>query len=317
MKNSLLPLPTMKNLYSRLALITSLTLITGYFIVSAAWTSMTNVTAGDSVSATLWNNLIGNVNDLNTRIGNIALWSNVIGGISYTGGNVGIGTTSPLTKLHIEDGAQIASFLGTTRGTFSLSSPYAANYYQAIDFLYTSNANPTARIGVKNTSGGTYLNFGTSNNYAGGITNTAMSIDPSGNVGIGTTTPGQKLSVAGIVESTSGGFKFPDGTTQTTAAVFPNLLSANGYQKLPGGLILQWGTYTATMSHTASYVVTFPIPFTATLNVINTVANTVNTGVTPTYVPVTAITASNFTFQYGSVNGLAYSTSARWFAIGY
>jgi hypothetical protein len=78
MKNSLLPLPTMKNLYSRLALITSLTLITGYFIVSAAWTSMTNVTAGDSVSATLWNNLIGNVNDLNTRIGNIALWSNVI-----------------------------------------------------------------------------------------------------------------------------------------------------------------------------------------------------------------------------------------------
>jgi len=37
-------------------------------------------------------------------------------------------------------------------------------------------------------------------------------------VGIGTTSPSETLSVAGTVESTSGGFKFPDGTTQTSAA---------------------------------------------------------------------------------------------------
>jgi len=39
----------------------------------------------------------------------------------------------------------------------------------------------------------------------------------TGNVGIGTTTPAQKLSVVGMIESTSGGFKFPDGTTMTSA----------------------------------------------------------------------------------------------------
>jgi len=39
-----------------------------------------------------------------------------------------------------------------------------------------------------------------------------------GNVGIGTNTPAQKLSVAGTIESTIGGFKFPDGTTQASAA---------------------------------------------------------------------------------------------------
>ena len=36
-------------------------------------------------------------------------------------------------------------------------------------------------------------------------------------VGIGTATPGSKLTVAGTIETTSGGLKFPDGTVQTTA----------------------------------------------------------------------------------------------------
>jgi len=46
----------------------------------------------------------------------------------------------------------------------------------------------------------------------------AVYVDSDGNVGIGTKGPGQRLTVAGTVESTLGGFKFPDGTTQTTAA---------------------------------------------------------------------------------------------------
>ena len=37
-------------------------------------------------------------------------------------------------------------------------------------------------------------------------------ITGDGNVGIGDDNPGQKLTVAGTVESTTGGFKFPDGT---------------------------------------------------------------------------------------------------------
>ena len=39
----------------------------------------------------------------------------------------------------------------------------------------------------------------------------------TGNVGIGTTSPGNPLTVAGIIQSTTGGFRFPDGTTLTSA----------------------------------------------------------------------------------------------------
>jgi len=50
-----------------------------------------------------------------------------------------------------------------------------------------------------------------------GTLNEWMRITSVGNVGIGTTTPAQKLSVAGAIQSTTGGFMFPDSTIQTTA----------------------------------------------------------------------------------------------------
>src|SRR5262249_46354672 len=43
--------------------------------------------------------------------------------------------------------------------------------------------------------------------------------DKNGNVGIGTRTPTSLLTVQGLIETTQGGYKFPDGTIQTTAAI--------------------------------------------------------------------------------------------------
>ena len=47
------------------------------------------------------------------------------------------------------------------------------------------------------------------------------------NVGIGTSTPNSKLTVVGLIETTTGGVKFPDGTIQTTAGV-SGVTSLNG-----------------------------------------------------------------------------------------
>ncbi|MCK5358852.1 MAG: hypothetical protein KAJ48_10690, partial [Elusimicrobiales bacterium] len=46
------------------------------------------------------------------------------------------------------------------------------------------------------------------------------------NIGIGTTSPGQKLTVAGTIESTSGGIKFPDGKIQVTSGKIINVYFA-------------------------------------------------------------------------------------------
>ncbi|MEQ9365612.1 MAG: LamG domain-containing protein, partial [Leptospirales bacterium] len=57
----------------------------------------------------------------------------------------------------------------------------------------------------------------------------------TGNVGIGTDVPGERLSVAGLIESTTGGIKFPDGTIQTTAGG-----PGGGGDSLPLGTIMAW-----------------------------------------------------------------------------
>ena len=60
-----------------------------------------------------------------------------------------------------------------------------------------------------------WTGFTSSNSF---ISNSTIFEDKFGAVGIGTDTPTSRLTVAGLIESTIGGFKFPDGTIQTTSA---------------------------------------------------------------------------------------------------
>jgi hypothetical protein len=105
-------------------------------------------------------------------------------------GNVGIGTSSPDFLL------DVAGRIGILEGTNGIAFHDGAGSVSA---------------GVRADSGDNLV-------FATGSSDTERGrIDSSGRVGIGRTPTTNLLEVAGTIESTSGGFKFPDGSTQSSA----------------------------------------------------------------------------------------------------
>lgn len=134
---------------------------------------------------------------------------------------------------------------------------------------------------------------------AGAVQELPIAVTAGGNVGIGTTTPGSLLTVAGIVESTSGGVKFPDGTTQISAA------SAVGYAQN-----VQSGNYTPVLSdagkqiysaNTGAQTITIPtnasvaFPVGSLITIVNMGTNSIRvSGAGVTLYPNGSISAMSF-----------------------
>ena len=113
---------------------------------------------------------------------------------------VGIGTTSPSAKLHVQGGA--SGYLFRVQGTSTLN-------------VYDPGA--AAEIGIGSSSGDKLKLF--SNDSI----NNGITIDTAGNVGIGVTTPRAKLDVAG-------GIKVADDTDTAGA----NKVGTLRYRYVPG-----------------------------------------------------------------------------------
>ena len=117
------------------------------------------------------------------------------------GTNVGIGTASPGYKLDVGDIVESYNYVRIG----------AANYTGIL--FYDGEGTNSGQIRYNHT--GDFMRFDT--RKPGLSSAERMRITAEGDVGIGTTSPGERLSVNGIVESITGGFRFPDGTLQTTA----------------------------------------------------------------------------------------------------
>lgn len=94
---------------------------------------------------------------------------------------------------------------------------------------------------------------------------------------------------------------------------FLGLKAANGYQKLPGGLILQWGT-TVPMGPTLTGVsVIFPIAFPSTVVYVNCIGTTTRAGSAEANSTIYSRTTTSFMLASGNGATQAF----MWFAIGY
>ena len=159
------------------------------------------------------------------------LWTNSSGNVTFTTGNVGIGTTTPLSLLHVSGISPAGAIIAeqTTASTNivqnalmarAVSSNNMADGFGA-QILFnieddSAIASNIGSIGFKRSGGqdnSSEFNIGVYNN---GISNQAFTIKSTGNVGIGTTTPDSKLAVSGL----------PSGTTRTIAGATGNLVGA-------------------------------------------------------------------------------------------
>ncbi|NUM80096.1 tail fiber domain-containing protein [bacterium] len=152
--------------------------------------------------------------------------------IYYSAGKVGIGATAPLTRLHVLDqsialpvGALVNESISieNSDACLGLYSDNGGNYGSVVSLGEVVSGGLTNKWGIYRTtsiaSPGNQLrfSFGINANYA--LNATWMSISANGRVGIGTTAPLHKLHITDTMYVSAGGYKFPDGSVQTTAAI--------------------------------------------------------------------------------------------------
>ena len=144
------------------------------------------VGSGGIVNSDTFNNRANSANIIYRSSSTTIVGNNANALVVADAGNIGIGTSSPQGNLHVEGAA------GASGGGIIYVTD-ADNGSTASDALHISKSGDTAFVYNRESSGDLQLGAG---NTAGHVV-----IKSSGNVGIGTTAPSQKLHVDGIIAS--------------------------------------------------------------------------------------------------------------------
>ena len=119
--------------------------------------------------------------------------------VILSNGNVGIGTTAPLSKLQVEGATSINGTLAIGGLLTGIASNYVANFKSTAASAYmnfTPNGQKQWRIGAGLNAVGDFGFYNETDNNNSGLYMLA-----NGNTGIGTTAPSTKLEVAGVISA--------------------------------------------------------------------------------------------------------------------
>jgi hypothetical protein len=171
-------------------------------------------------------------------------------------GNVGIGTTAPASLLDVTTANNVSGIRHTANGV--VVSTWADSARGG--FIGTLSNND---FGIYTNSGGAQL-----------------TVETSGNVGIGTTAPSSSLSVSGDISTGGGGIKWKrfNGTTSITArTTFAHGLDATKIISVQCNLYVSSDGYYYNMTYWSSGLVDSRTRWSSTnINIMNDYANSFN-----------------------------------------
>ena len=193
--------------------------------------------------------------------------------------------------------------MANSQGKFSVNNfPPYVNTVLLGTFTGLSQNGPQLRF-QGGGSGGNFFDVGQdgSGNFAVEANDAIrLTVLGAGNVGIGQTSPTQALEVTGQVFSNTGGFRFPDNTVQTTAAI---TTASNGLTKTANNIALGGSLTGATDVPLAGNSLTFSgagsvgIGTSAPTSRLTVVAADNTTNLIATFQPLNLTQGVSFTYQ--------------------
>ena len=218
------------------------------------------------------------------------------GAIAFPSGNVGMGTTTPNTRLTLTGGAPWTSAGWTA----------SMNMQNASALGWEANASGQ-RFGIGQSGGGLYF-FRTTSAFGSGATaaNYDLTITDTGNVGIGTSTPNARLSVNGNATQDVNSFGLPKAMVFVLGnGTISRCYNATTGVSMTGGTTNSGCGFTASQGNfTGTYTVNFGFSTTSRFFSLVTYGGSNNKG---SYIPgASGTTVSVFTFlnDQGNLNGV-------------
>ena len=251
------------------------------------------------------------------------------GDVFMVNGQVGIGTTAPTEELEVGGDVKLSKNAGSLilrtpnrnePGRYALRfqnnylAPFLGDDTQSQFFsFYTDFAkdrNYSAHLKVYGPAANTWGNhLDLTHDGFDGILATDMGdilLNPAtGKVGIGTAEPQSELEVAGVIHSSGGGFKFPDGSVQARAA---NVTSTGNVRQLIEDFVVAAGE-TVTAGDVVSYLDGYVQKGIVYGDRIDFGGKYVFQSGRPTFLSAAALSAKKFVVVFSDVHNISRATA--------